>query len=235
LKRDLISAFEVFRGMREEGIRPTHSTIEMLMRGCTMNMRKYESFDQAGTEKQNEKSPKKTLHQRPQKNKKPKTKQITSRSTCGKRAWSCLPHFHSIGSSLISGRIMRPSAQGFCLFFSIFLSLFLNNCTMACSSKAGHIRKALDFYEQMTKNAFTLPSNVISNSLIEGCVNTKQFDKALKVAEEMDEIRQGMWLKGKYRADAVTFSLALKAGIEGEFFHSCFCVPVFCYSSSSWD
>jgi len=88
-------------------------------------------------------------------------------------------------------------------------------CKTVPSSKAGHIRKALDLYEQMTKNAFTLPSNVISNSLIEGCVNTKQFEKALKVTEEMDEIRQGMWFKGKYRADAVTFSMALKAGIEG--------------------
>lgn len=46
-KRDLISAFEVFREMREEGRRPTKSTIEMLMRGCTMNMRRYESFEEA--------------------------------------------------------------------------------------------------------------------------------------------------------------------------------------------
>jgi pentatricopeptide repeat protein len=67
----------------------------------------------------------------------------------------------------------------------------------------------------MTKNAFTLPTNVVTNSVLEACVNTKSYEKALKVAEEMDEIRTGMWLKGKYRADSVTFSLALKAGIEG--------------------
>jgi len=84
------------------------------------------------------------------------------------------------------------------------------------SSKAGHIRKALDLYEQMTKNAFTLPTNVVSNSVIEACVNTKNFEKALKVTEELDEIRTGVWFKGRFRADAITFSLALKAGIEGE-------------------
>ena len=71
----------------------------------------------------------------------------------------------------------------------------------------------------MTKNAFTLPTNVVSNSVIEACVNTKNYEKALLVAEELDEIRTGMWFKGKFRADAVTFSLALKAGIEGNNFH----------------
>lgn len=40
--------------------------------------------------------------------------------------------------------------------------------------------------------------------------------QAFEVMEEMAEIKRSMWFKGRYRPDAVTVSLLLKAGVDGK-------------------
>jgi len=168
-KRDLISAFEVFRVMKQDGIKVTKSTLTMLMRGCTMSMKKYEKFEQA--------------------------------DHFSKHLWTtAMELFYSLPDYKL-----KPDIWAY------------NEAIRACS-KVGNLRKALEIYDRMTKNPFTLPHNVISNNLIEACVNAKEYEKALMVAEEMGEIRTGVWWKGKFRADPVTFSLVLKAGVEGKLF-----------------
>jgi len=46
-----------------------------------------------------------------------------------------------------------------------------------------------------------------------GVDNSRQ---AFEVMEEMAEIKRSMWFKGRYRPDAVTVSLLLKAGVDGK-------------------
>jgi len=168
-KRDLISAFEVFRVMKQDGVKITKSTITMLMRGCTMNMKKYEKFEQA--------------------------------DHFSKHLWTtAMELFYSLPDYRL-----KPDVWTY-------------NEAIKASSKVENLRKALEIYDRMTKNPFSLPPNVVSNNLIEACVNSKEYEKAFMVAEEMSEIKMGVWFRGKFRADPVTFSLVLKAGVEGNLF-----------------
>ena len=113
------------------------------------------------------------------------------------------------------------------------------------SGKAGHAQRAKEYFESMTENAFTLPTRPVYNSMLEACLKTGQYQvvcltpggrhragadaqplavtrrnlnspQAFEVMEEMADIKRSMWFKGRYRPDAVTVSLLLKAGVDGK-------------------
>lgn len=100
--------------------------------------------------------------------------------------------------------------------FKLKPDVWTYNEIIRASGKSGHYQRAREYFDMMCHNAFTLPTRVVFNSMLEACIKTNNHKYAFEVMDEMYEVKRAMWFKGRYRSDAVSLGLLLHAAVEGK-------------------